>query len=321
MTDPLSVLKRASRFIWPVIGIAALGLSVMLLTRELRGISLEDLGESFAAVSLGQWLLAILATFGAYGALSAYDHLALTHLGRKVGILFITACSMTTYAISHNLGAAAVTGAIVRYRAYSSKGLSGPEVGVLVTFCSVTFFLGTILLTGLVLVFDRDLDARFVDLLPVQVSGLLGWGMLALVALYLLGSAMKLRPLMIGKFQVSYPRVSVALRQIAIAPTELIFAAAIIYFAMPDEGNPGFGVVLGVFLASFTLALLSHAPGGLGVLELVFVTALPEMRPEDVLAALLVFRILYFIIPFVIALGLIVAFERAQFLKEKPLEG
>jgi uncharacterized membrane protein YbhN (UPF0104 family) len=72
-------------------------------------------------------------------------------------------------------------------------------------------------------------------------------------------------------------------------------------------------VILGVFLVSFSAALISHAPGGLGVLELVFITALPEMRQEDVLAALLVFRLFYLIIPFMLALFVILGFERSQF--------
>ncbi len=313
-------LALGKKYLWPIVGFAALVLSVTLLTRELRGISLADLGESLAAIGPGQWLLSILATLGAYAALSAYDHLALSHLRRHIGWPFVTAVSATTYAISHSLGAAALTGAVVRYRAYSSKGLSGTEVGILVTFCSITFVLGTILLSGLVLAFDGDLGQRFTGLLPLEASRVLGIVLIALVALYLVGAALRLRPWNIWGVKIEYPRPAVAFRQVAVAPTELICAAAIIYFALPAEGNPGYFVVLGVFLASFSAALLSHAPGGLGVLELIFVTALPEMKPEDVLAALLVFRLLYLVIPFLIALGLVFAFERGQFLKNRVLE-
>src|SRR5690606_6580599 len=97
-----------------------------------------------------------------------------------------------------------------------------------------------------------------------------------------------------------------------LGPLEIIGAAAIIYFALPAAGNPGYIVVLGIFLVSFSLALLSHAPGGLGVLEIAFITGLSEMDPADVLAALLVFRLLYLIIPFVAALFVALGFERSQ---------
>jgi uncharacterized membrane protein YbhN (UPF0104 family) len=93
----------------------------------------------------------------------------------------------------------------------------------------------------------------------------------------------------------------------------LIGAAGIIYSALPEVGNPGFVVVLGIFLVSFSAALISHAPGGLGVLELVFVMGLPEMDQADVIAALLVFRLFYLLIPLAIALLVIPIFERTQF--------
>jgi uncharacterized membrane protein YbhN (UPF0104 family) len=124
---------------------------------------------------------------------------------------------------------------------------------------------------------------------------------------------LQLRPLRIGTFQVTYPAPPVVLSQLLVGPMELIGAAGIIYFALPELGNPGFVVVLGIFLVSFSAALISHAPGGLGVLELVFVMGLPEMDQADVIAALLVFRLFYLLIPLAIALLVIPIFERTQF--------
>ncbi len=308
---------KVKRYIWPVVGLAAVAFSVWLLYHELRGLSLDELWDSLAAISGHDWLLAAAATLVAYGALAAYDHLALLHLGRRVGWLYITVASFTTYALSHNIGASVFSGSVVRYRAYTAKGLSGAEVGVLVGFCSFTFALGTVMLTGLVLILEPGLTERFVDVLPVAASAATGLFLLALVALYVGGSALKLRPLRLGPIEVHYPSLPIALRQLVIAPIELIGAAGIIYFALPESGNPGFMIVLGIFLISFSAALLSHAPGGLGVLELVFITGLSEMEPVDVLAALLVFRLLYLIVPFVMALFVVLGFERWQFSREK----
>ena len=95
---------------------------------------------------------------------------------------------------------------------------------------------------------------------------------------------------------------------------ELIGAAAIIYFTLPTAGNPGFLIILGIFLVSFSAALISHAPGGLGVLELVFLTGLPDMDQADVLAALIIFRLFYLLIPFALSLLVVLYFERSQLL-------
>lgn len=308
---------KVKKYIWPVVGVAAVAFSVWLLYHELRGLSLDELWDSLTAITGRDWLLAAAATLVAYGALAAYDHLALLHLGKRVGWLYITVASFTTYALSHNIGASVFSGSVVRYRAYTAKGLSGAEVGVLVAFCSFTFALGTIVLTGLVLILEPELTERFVDVLPVEASAATGIFLLALVALYVGGSALGLRPAKLGPVEVTYPRFRIALRQLVIAPIELIGAAGIIYFALPEAGNPGFMIVLGIFLISFSAALLSHAPGGIGVLELVFITGLSEMEPVDVLAALLVFRLLYLIVPFVMALFVVLGFERWQFSREE----
>ena len=95
-------------------------------------------------------------------------------------------------------------------------------------------------------------------------------------------------------------------------------AAAIIYFALPDAGNPGFVTILGVFIASFSVALVSHAPGGLGVLEYVFLTALPDMDQAGVLAALIVFRLFYLLLPLTLALIVVLVFERSQLGRGPP---
>lgn len=282
----------------------------------MRGTSFDEFWDSFVAISTRDWCLAIFATLGAYAALAGYDHLALMHLKRKVGWLFISLCSFTTYALAHNIGASVFSGALVRYRAYSSKGLTASEVGVLVAFCSFTFALGTLLLTGLVLLIRPDITERFVDVMPVEASTTTGLFILALVGLYVVGSWLKLRPLKIGSFELAYPRLNIVARQLVIAPLELACAAAIVYFVLPEAGNPGYLVVLGIFLISFSVALLSHAPGGIGVLELVFITGMPEMDPVDVLAALFVFRLLYLLIPLVLSLFVILGFERSQFMRE-----
>ena len=68
-----------------------------------------------------------------------------------------------------------------------------------------------------------------------------------------------------------------------------------------------------MFIISFSVALVSHAPGGLGVLEFVFVAALPEIDQAALLASLIVFRILYLILPLALALVVVLVFERAQY--------
>lgn len=304
-------MMKKSDWIWTLIGLTAVVLSCFLLYREVRTISLDQLRDSLQAISVQGWLLAAAATLGAYFALAWYDRIALAHLGKRIPWRFITLCSFTTYALAHNIGASVFSGAVVRFRAYRSKGLTPAEIGLLIFFCSFTFALGTLLSSGAVLVCQPELIKRVADVSP-WLSVVIGLLLLGLVALYVLGSWRQFKPWQWGKLHVEYPRLGIVGRQLLAGPLELLCAAAIIYFALPAEGNPGYLTVLGVFLASFSLALLSHAPGGLGVLEVTFLAAMPELPTADVLAALIVFRVFYLLIPFALSLLVVLGFEWSQ---------
>lgn len=308
-------MMKKSDWAWTLIGIAAVLFCGYLLYQEVRTLSLDELTESLAAIRPLNWMLAGVATFGAYVALAWYDRIAIAHLGKRISWWFITLCSFTTYALAHNIGASVFSGAVVRYRAYRSKGLTPHEIGVLIVFCSLTFMLGTVLASGVVLILEPDLLARLLDVEP-WLSRAMGVTLLLLVGLYVFGSWRQLAPLQIGKWRVEYPRLPIVGRQMIAAPLELLCAAAIIYFALPAD-SPGYLEVLAVFLASFSLALLSHAPGGLGVLEVAFLAGLPGVDTADVLAALIVFRGLYLLLPFAMAILVVTAFESGQWAEKR----
>jgi glycosyltransferase 2 family protein len=319
-------MKKLMDYLWPLIGVGAVGFSGWLLWKEFQGSSMSELWQVLGAIPPHRWALAVLATLAAYAALAWYDRIALMHLHKDEGIgwTYIALCSFTTYALSHNIGASVFSGGMVRFRAYTAKGLSAAEVAVLVAFCSFTFFFGMIVVGGVVFTFEPDLVRQLFAImrvtLPENTARLIGLGCLGFVALYMVGSALKLKPLVIRKFRLEYPKLPITLRQLVAAPTEIIGAAAIIYFALPEAGNPGFFIILGIFVAVFSAALISQAPGGLGVMELLFIKALPTIPKIEVLAAILVFRLLYLIIPLALAIPVVLGFEKAQ-LQRKLDEG
>jgi len=312
-------MKRYLDLFWPLLGFAAVAISLWLLHNEFKGEAVgPEVWDHLKSISLSHHVLAILSTLVAYAALAWYDRIALLHLGVKhISWVFISLCSFTTYAIAHNLGATVFSGAMVRYRAYHTKGLSATQVAVLVALCSLTFVLGTVLVAGLISLFEPAELGRFHALLPeklrfltdVAMARLIGVMLLVLIAVYVIGSIFRFRPLVIRGFRLEYPSFDIVMRQLVAAPLELLGAAGIIYFTLPEAGNPGF-FVLGVFIASFSAALWSNAPGGLGVFEWFFISAMPEMPKTQVLAALLAFRVSYLLIPFFLSIFVVIAFER-----------
>ncbi len=319
----MDFLKRNLDYIWPALGFAAVGLSFWLLYREFHGQQLgPHLIAAFRAIPPGGYALAALCTLAAYAALAFYDRIALQHLGvAGISWRFIAACSFATYALSHNIGASVFSGAMVRYRGYSSKGLSAAQIAVLVALCSLTFVLGEVLLGGVALIVDPTALTRIGGVLPESLRPWLahptmarwiGAALVGAVVVYVAGSVLRLPSFTIAGTRIEYPHPPVVLRQLIAAPVEILGAAGIIYFALPAEHNPGFIVVLAVFIFSFSAALASNAPGGLGVLELVFLKAMPGAPQDGVLAALLLFRLLYLLIPLGLAIFIVLGFEKRR---------
>jgi uncharacterized membrane protein YbhN (UPF0104 family) len=315
----MDFIKRNLDYFWPALGFTAVLVSFWLLYREFRGQSLgPGLIAAFEAIPPHRYFLAFGATVVAYVALAYYDWIALLHIGvRHISWRFITACSFTTYALSHNIGASVVSGAMVRYRGYATKGLSAAQVAVLVAICSLTFVLGELLVGGFALLARPHALSQLDDFLPAVLTHastgrIIGLGSLGVVAAYVGGALFKLPTLSFFGVQISYPRMGIVARQLIGAPAEILGAAGIIYFALPQTGNPGFLVVVAVFIISFSAALASNAPGGLGVFELVFLKSMPGAPHDGVLAALLLFRLLYLLIPLGIAILIVLSFERRR---------
>lgn len=343
-------MKRVMDYVWPLIGLVAVVLSVRVLYDKLYAEAASDpavralleagdffsdvraiasgIGARLADLPLSAYLLAGVSTLVAYLALAWYDRIALIHLRKEKGIswLYVAVCSFTTYALSHNIGASVFSGGMVRFRAYTAKGLSAAEVAILVAVCSFTFAFGTILLLGLVLLWEPQilgpltaLSAHFnVGTTPAR---LIGAGLLGFCLLYTIGSWLHLRPLHVGKFELVYPRLPIVARQYLAAPLELIGAAGIIYFALPEAGHPGFMIVLGAFLLSFSAGLLSQVPGGVGVMEAVFLAILPGVPATAVFAALLVWRLFYLLMPLALSIPVIVLFEHSRLAEAGPGQG
>ncbi len=344
------MFSRLKDFIWPAIGVAAVIWSVRLLYFKLKaeaatnpliretldkgdifaniGTIARVIGARIAAIPLEGFLLAGLSAIVAYLALGWYDKLALMHLKKdgRIRFPYIATTAFVTYALAHNIGASVLSGGAVRYRAYTAKGLTGAEVAILVVICSLTFLYATALMLGLALVITPELLQPMSGLSPwfkVSEATARGIGIALLLGcmIYMIGSLLNLPTVRIGSAEIAYPKPFVVGIQTIIAPIEILGAAGIIYFALPPENHPGFMLVLGAFLLSFSAGLVSQVPGGVGVMEAIFLALMPAVPASSVFAALLVWRLLYLIVPLVASIPVVLLFERARYKAEHAKAG
>ena len=138
---------------------------------------------------------------------------------------------------------------------------------------------------------------------------LISAGMLIVLVAYLSWVWSGPRELGKGGWKVNLPSGSSTLLQIGIGILDLGSCALAMYMLLPDQPNIGFVTIAVVFVSATMLGFASHAPGGIGVFDAAMLVALWQFDKEGLLAGLLLFRLLYYIAPFIVALAILGARE------------
>lgn len=284
-------------------------IAVVVLYRILRDIDPDELVDAIEATDWRTLIFAGLFVAAGYLTLTLYDLFALRTIGHpEIPYRVAALAGFTSYAVGHNVGASVFSGGAVRYRIYSSWGLSVVEVTKICFVAGLTFWLGNATVLGLGIL-QAPQAARAIDQLPLWANRTLALVALALLAAYV--AWVWVKPRIIGRdgWQVTLPGGPLTLVQIGIGILDLGCCAAAMYMLVPDEPNLGFVTVAVIFVAATLLGFASHAPGGLGVFDAAMMVALWQFDKEDLLAGLLLFRLLYYIIPFVLSLAILGARE------------
>ena len=299
-------MKLFLRILQPSIVLAVFVAAVWLLYRELSDFQYEEFQEGLKDIDARDIAWAIGLTILNYVILFGYDYLAIRYLKHPLPAWKLMLASFVGNVASLNFGSL-LGGTSVRYRFYSLWKFSGLEILQLVVILGLTFWLGVCLLAGIVfLAADFPIPAKLADRLPVADVQIVGAVLIALVAGYLAVCALRRRPLKVFKAEVPLPPPWLSLSQIAVSCADLLVVAGVFYVLLPDAANASYFKALGVFLLGWVVAAFTHVPGGLGVFELIMVVFLTE---DQVIAAALVFRAIYLLLPMTIAGCLLVGHE------------
>jgi hypothetical protein len=306
--DKAARRRRRWRLVGACLSLALLGLSAVVLFNTLRSVSWHDLRAAFEATGWDQILLASAFASLSYLALTGYDGLALRQLALRVPYRTTALGSFTSYAISFTLGFPIITGGTVRYWIYSQKGVSAAKVASLTVIAGVTFWLGMTIVVGAALVFD-PVGIAEVNHLKVGVNVTIGLGVLAAILVYLVWVSLGHRRTRIQGLTLELPGFWLTLSQMLLGVFELCAAAGCLYALLPR----GHGADPVTFAATYVFACLlgiaSNAPGGIGAFEVTMLKSVPAPSQEGLLASLLLFRMVYYIGPFILALALLGAHE------------
>ena len=297
-------MKRWLRRAPALLGLLLLFGAIYVVQKEFRNLKLDSIGAALHAIPPRALGFSALWTVLSYGVLTFYDRLGTIYAGHKVSYGRVSFASFCAYALSHNLGFAAVSGAAVRYRLYAQWGLTPVQIAKTVAFCSLTFGLGGMVLGGAILLAEPHSVPFFGQNAPVWslwIVGLLLWG---IVAAYVTLARV------VGKIQlfghiVELPGFRMAMLQVLLATVDVAVTASIFYALLPHAPGLTWPIFLGVYVGSYTAGLAANLPGGIGVFDTAMLLGLdPYLDPSTIVGAIIVFRLFYYVIPLFLAGGM-----------------
>jgi uncharacterized membrane protein YbhN (UPF0104 family) len=313
----LKALRPVARFFQEKIGWNRLGIVIsitiiviaaVVLWRMLRGISIHEVIEALRATPTRDVVLAGLFVAAGYFTLTFYDLFALRTIGHgEIPYRIAALAGFTSYSIGHNIGASVVTGGAVRYRIYSAWGLGAIDVAKICFVAGLTFWLGNATVLGLGILY-KPAAATAIDQLPAWLNRVIAIMILGVLAAYLAWVWIKPREIGRDNWKVVLPGGPLTLLQILIGIIDLGCCALAMYMLMPNEPHIAFATLAVIFVSATLLGFASASPGGLGVFDAAMLVALlhfDKFGKETLLAGLLLFRLLYYVVPFALALAIL----------------
>jgi uncharacterized membrane protein YbhN (UPF0104 family) len=300
-----------------VISIAIAVGAIFALTHALKHINYDQVFAIIRGTHFHVIALALMLVTASYGSITLYDWLALHTMGRKdIPYRIAALASFTSYPIAHGIGAVALVSPIIRYRIYSGNGLGALGVANVCFLTGLTFWLGNMTALGFSLLYEPT-AISVIDHLTPGINRLLALALLSGVGAFVAWSWFFPQNIGKSRWVVWLPSGPLVLLQIVVGLLDLTAAAVSMYVLLPAGLDIGLFRLMAVFIAATLLGFASHSPAGLGVFDATILIGLGSESREPLLAALLMFRLLYHLVPLSIALVLFGGVEALRRLRAK----
>lgn len=301
--------SQLGRWAPPLIAMVLLALALVLLHRELKAFTIDEVLESVRGIPNLRLLAALGFMAISYLMLTGYDWLAVRYVGADLRYRQAAFASFVGYAFSQSMGFPLVTGAPPRYRLYTSWGIETPDIARIVAFYTGTFWLGFLAMGGLAFLVEPPP-------FPPPLSGLsyaarpVGAILVAIALGYLFWARRGGPALRLGRWTLPLPTLDMAIKQLVLSSADWVAAALTLYVLLPADAQIGFGPFLGTFMLAQMIGVASQVPGGLGVFEVTLLVALPgPVSSRSIVAAVVAYRVIYYLVPLVLAAAALGVFE------------
>ncbi len=267
-----------------IASVAIAGLALYVLYRTFQRISVADVIANMRAVPRERLMLAAACAAGAFTTLALYEVAVVRYVKHCIGRAKPVITALVAFPLGHALGQTLLSGSALRYRMYSPAGFTATEVGATVILCGLPYVLAFGLLFDLALVFGSEsLSAVF--RVPGQWLFVLGCIGLVKDVAYLAFIRLRKSPIRLGGWAINVPNMRMTLLQFTVGTIDICLIASVLYLLLPASAGIAFLPFVAIYLASIVAGVLSHVPAGLGVLESMLLLLLPQVPPDELLAA------------------------------------
>ena len=280
--------------------VVGFGLAGYLLYHTFREHSVSEIVESVRAIPTVNLLAALGFAFGSYLCLTGFDWAGVRYVKNDLSYPKIALASFVSLSIGQSVGLAGLSSGALRYRYYAHWGMSTEDIAKIVLLSGVTVGIGMAVLSGIVLVLNPGDAAAVLHLREGVIVGI-GIACLAATAGYLALAAFVRAPLKIRSWTFRMPVLKIAVAQVVIGTLNFALVSACLREVMAASADVSYLKAATAFVLANLAILITHAPGGLGVLE---ATVRHVMGDAASIGSLVAFRVIYFFIPFFIGLPL-----------------
>jgi glycosyltransferase 2 family protein len=301
-------VRSITQILAAVFSLVIAAFSIYILARAVSSVSLSALRQAIAATGADQIAEAALLTVLSYLALTGYDGLALRQLRLRVPYKTTALASFTSYAISFTLGFPLITAGTVRYWIYSQAGLTASKVASLTVIAGVTLWFGMVFVIGAGLTFHAS-AISMINQFYSFFNVLIGMIVLGAILAYLAWVTIRRRHINIKGFRLELPGPSLTVGQIILGVIDQSAAAGALYVLLSNHAQLDFFTFAATYVFACILGVASNAPGGIGVFEAVMLKAVAVVPEGALLASLVLFRVIYYLVPFLFALAFLGAHE------------
>ncbi len=282
--------------------------SVAVLYRFFHEYSYADIAAEVMATPRRAIAYALGFTILNYLVLTFYDALAFRYINRHLAYRKVGIVAFISYAFSQNVGFAILSGGAIRFRFYSAWGLSSAEIATIIAFTGFHFWLGLLLLSGSSCAIAPSAVSELFGLSP-WIAPLIAAGLLAPVVAYLSWCGLAKRPLLIRTVEIEPPPFRLAAASLLVACADWALAATVLYVLLRGATSYSYVELVSAFSLAQFIGVASHVPGGLGVFETVLLHTISGMAPSQLIGILLIYRTIYYLVPFFLSLFFVVLLE------------